>query len=76
MQHGLTGYRELPPGIRRKLARGKPLPPGIARQVGSPAFIRDLSRYDGCEWRMAGNDLVRVSIASQVIADILADIFR
>jgi len=76
MQHGLTGYGELPPGIRKNLARGKPLPPGIAKKVGSPAFIRDLPRYDGYEWRMAGNDLVLVSIASQVIADILVDIFR
>ncbi len=76
VQHGLTGYGELPPGIRKNLARGKPLPPGIAKKVGAPAFIGDLPRYEGYEWRMAGNDLVLVSIASQVIADVLVDIFR
>src|SRR5690606_24032954 len=32
---GLAGYRDLPPGIRKNLRRGKPLPPGIARKVRS-----------------------------------------
>lgn len=76
LQHGLTGYGELPPGIRKNLARGKPLPPGIAKKVGSPTFIQELPRHDGYEWRVAGNDLVLVSLASQVIADVLVDIFR
>ena len=32
VQAGATGYGSLPPGIRKNLARGKPMPPGIARK--------------------------------------------
>lgn len=31
VNYGLTGYKALPPGIAKNLARGKPLPPGIAK---------------------------------------------
>ena len=42
VQAGATGYGSLPPGIRKNLARGKPMPPGIAkkwcrRHAGAPA---------------------------------------
>ena len=30
---GYTGYKPLPPGIVKNLARGKPLPPGIAKRM-------------------------------------------
>lgn len=32
VNYGLTGYQSLPPGIAKKVARGKPLPPGIAKK--------------------------------------------
>lgn len=35
LNYGLTGYRSLPPGIAKNLARGKPLPPGIAKKNGA-----------------------------------------
>lgn len=72
---GLVGYRDLPPGIRKNLMRGKPLPPGIAKKVGSSAFLNRLPRYSGYEWQMAGADLLLVSVATGVIADILLDVF-
>ena len=31
VDNNFTGYKPLPPGIRKNLARGKPLPPGIAK---------------------------------------------
>ncbi len=31
-EYGLSGYSSLPPGVRKNLARGKPLPPGIAKK--------------------------------------------
>jgi len=74
-QAGLTGYRDLPPGIRKNLARGKPLPPGIARKVAPGAFLDRLPRHQGYEWQMAGTDLILVSVATGVIADILLDVF-
>ena len=35
VNYGLTGYKALPPGIAKNLARGKPLPPGIAKKNGA-----------------------------------------
>jgi hypothetical protein len=72
---GFDGYSSLPPGIRKNLMRGKPLPPGIAKKVRSGAFLERLPRYSGYEWQTAGTDLILVSIATGVIADILYDVF-
>lgn len=72
---GLRGYAGLPPGIRKNLARGKPLPPGIAKKVGSGRFLDRLPRHQGYEWQTVGTDLILVSVATGVIADILFDVF-
>lgn len=72
---GVAGYRDLPPGIRKNLRRGKPLPPGIAKKVRSDRLLNRLPRHRGYEWQMAGSDLVLVSVATGVIADILLDVF-
>lgn len=75
--HQLVGQQPLPPGIRKNLARGKPLPPGIAKSRGIPAaMLADLPRYEGYEWQRTGTDLVLVSAAGAVIADILVDVFE
>jgi hypothetical protein len=73
---GLSGAKPLPPGIRKNLARGKPLPPGIARHRMPDGVISQLPSYGGYEWRMAGCDLVLVSTTTQVVADVLIDVFR
>lgn len=72
---GLRGYSSLPPGIRKNLARGKPLPPGIAKKMVPGSLLSRLPRHPGYEWRIAGTDLILVSIATAVIADILYDVF-
>jgi hypothetical protein len=71
-----TGYSSLPPGIRKNLARGKPLPPGIAKKLQSSPMLQQLPQHPGYEWRACGTDLVLVSIASQVIAEVLIDVFN
>lgn len=73
--YGLSGYSSLPPGIRKNLARGKPLPPGIAKKMVPGSMLGRLPRYDGYEWRIAGTDLVLISLATAVVADILYDVF-
>ena len=75
IQHNVTGYESLPPGIRKNLARGKPIPPGIAKKAVPSAVLADLPAYDGYEWRIYGSDLVLVTIATAVIADVLLDVF-
>lgn len=71
-----VGYGPLPPGIRKNLARGKPLPPGIAKKAVPSGMLSRLPVYPGYEWRVAGTDLILVSLATLVVADVLADVFR
>jgi Ni/Co efflux regulator RcnB len=70
-----TGYSALPPGIRKNLARGKPIPPGIARRSVPGPMLAKLPRYPGYEWAVYGSDLVLVATATAVIADVLFDVF-
>ncbi|WP_421682027.1 hypothetical protein HKW98_13045 [Stutzerimonas urumqiensis] len=64
---------DLPPGIRKNLARGKPLPPGIAKQLDSRLLGR-LPRYDDHEWKQVGADLVLVAVATGIVIEILNDV--
>ena len=68
-------HQALPPGIRKNLARGKPLPPGIAKKMAPPALVARLPVHPGYEWRVVGTDLVLVAIATLIIADVLFDVF-
>ena len=77
----LGGYRDywrpgpqLPPGIQKNLARGKPLPPGIAKKLDGRLLGR-LPHYDGYEWQQAGTDLILVAIASGIIYEVLNGAF-
>lgn len=74
-RHGATGYKPLPPGIRKNLARGKPMPPGIAKTRAPGAMLGDLPRHDGYEWRVAGTDLLLVQLGTAVVAEVLLDVF-
>lgn len=65
----------LPPGIRKNLARGKPLPPGIAKQL-DPRFASQLPRYDGYEWRQVGTDAALVNVTTGVVREVLNDVLR
>lgn len=76
VSHGLTGRGALPPGIRRNLGRGKPLPPGIARQVVPGGMLVELPRIEGHEWAIAGRDLILIVIGTLVVAEILEDVFE
>ena len=71
-----TGYKPLPPGIRKNLARGKPLPPGIARTRAPSGMMGQLPYYEGYEWEVAGTDLLLILIAGHVIADVLENVFE
>lgn len=75
-RYQMTGQTALPPGIRKNLAKGKPLPPGIAKKSAPPAMIAELPQHQGYEWQVVGTDLILVSIATAVIADVLVDVLR
>jgi len=74
-EYGLSGYSSLPPGIRKNLARGKPLPPGIAKKMVPGPMLARLPVYPGYEWRVAGSDLILVAVATAIVADVLFDVF-
>lgn len=71
-----TGYKALPRGIAKNLARGKPLPPGIAKKALPTTMLHELPTYPDYEWKRCGADLVLVQITTQVVADVLANVFR
>ena len=63
----------LPPGIRKNLARGKPLPPGIAKRFDS-RLAGQLPHYDGYEWRQVGTDVVLVALATGLIYEVIENV--
>lgn len=75
VEFGATGYKPLPPGIRKNLARGKPMPPGIQKTRMPDGFIERLPRYEGYRWEAAGADLLMIEAASGLVADVLSDVF-
>jgi hypothetical protein len=71
-----SGAKALPPGIRRNLQRGKPLPPGIAKK-SVPAELRSrLQIREGFELLEVGLDVFLVEVATNLIHDVLRDILR
>ena len=76
VDNNFTGYKPLPPGIRKNLARGKPLPPGIAKTRAPSGMLGLLPSYEGYEWEVAGTDLLLILIAGHVIADVLENVFE
>jgi len=68
--------KELPPGIRKKIARGGAMPPGIAKQVLPDGLHRQLPPRDGEHYEIVGTDVVLVETATRVIVDVLKDVLR
>ncbi|HEY9539560.1 MAG TPA: anti-virulence regulator CigR family protein [Kiloniellaceae bacterium] len=68
--------KPLPPGIRKKLARGGAMPPGIAKQALPGDLYRRLPPRDGQHYEIVGTDVVLVQVATQVIVDVLKDVLR
>jgi hypothetical protein len=71
-----SGVESLPPGIRKNLARGKPLPPGIAKKVAPSALQSALELPNGYELVEVGLDVLLVEVATGVIHDVLMDVIR
>ncbi len=73
-RHAYT-VEALPPGIVKKLARGKPLPPGIAKRTLPPDLVTALPAREGFEITIFGDRIVLLE-ASGLIVDILEGIFH
>ena len=66
----------LPPGIRRRLERGKELPPGIAKKSAPPDLRARLDLPAGYEIVEVGLDVLLVEVATNIVHDVLMDIIR
>ena len=76
VSHGTPSVRALPPGIRKNLARGKPLPPGIAKKTLPAQLESALPLRDGYQRVQVGVDVLLVEIATGIIHDVLMDVIR
>lgn len=75
-QHRPASVESLPPGMRNRLARGKPLPPGIAKR-SVPSDLRSRIQVPtGYEVVEVGLDVLLVEIATNVVHDVLMDVIR
>jgi len=68
--------KELPPGIRKKLARGGAMPPGIAMQALPDGLHRQLPPRNGQHYEIIGTDIILIETATRVIVDVLKDVLR
>jgi len=68
--------KEIPPGIRKKLARGGAMPPGIAKQALPGGLYRQLPPRDGYNYEIVGSDVYLVETATKVIVDVMRDVLR
>ncbi len=70
-----SGAEALPPGIRKRLARGKELPPGIAKRYLPSNLRLELPRLpDGYERIIVAGKILIIEISTQIIHDVLTDI--
>lgn len=70
---GFAG-QSLPPGMRNRLAKGKPLPPGIARRTLPADLALRLPRYPGHDYLMVGATVVLVEAATGLVREALYDV--
>ena len=71
-----TGVEALPPGIRRNLQRGKPLPPGIAKRTVPGELRARVQVGEGYDLVEVGLDVFLVDVATDVVHDVLLDVVR
>lgn len=67
---------QLPPGIQKRLARGKPLPPGIAKRYLPQDLEARLPARSGVIRQVVGHDVLLVATATNIVLDILFDVIR
>ncbi len=71
-----SGAEALPPGIRKRLARGKELPPGIAKQVVPTGLRSRIELPAGFEIVEVGLDILLVEVATDIVHEVLMDVVR
>ncbi len=72
---GLSG-RPLPPGLQKHIDRTGRLPPGLQKR-SLPGDLRALLPIrSGQDFRVVGNDIVLIEIATELILDVMQGVLR
>ena len=73
---GLAKRQHLPPGLQKHIARTGRLPPGLEKRR-LPGDLRSLLPIrSGQDYRVVGNDIVLIEIATELILDVMKDVLR
>ncbi|MEE8501848.1 MAG: hypothetical protein V3S23_03950 [Kiloniellales bacterium] len=73
---GLAKRQQLPPGLQKHIQRTGRLPPGLEKR-GLPSGLRGLLPYHkGKDYRVVGNDIMLIEIATGLILDIMVGALR
>ncbi len=73
---GLAKRQQLPPGLQKHIQRTGRLPPGLEKR-GLPSDLRGLlPRRTGQNYRVVGNDIMLIEIATGLILDVMVGTLR
>ena len=73
---GLAKRQHLPPGLQKHIERTGRLPPGLEKRR-LPGDLRALLPYHkGRDYRVVGNDIVLIEIATNLILDVMKGALR
>jgi hypothetical protein len=73
---GLAQRQHLPPGLQKHIERTGRLPPGLEKRR-LPGDLRALLPYHkGRDYRVVGNDIVLIEIATELILDVMKGVLR
>jgi len=74
---GLQGRKDLPPGIRKQIARGQRVPDGMnTYRLPSDLIKRLPQRNADVERRVVGDDIVLIERGTNLILDVLENVLR
>jgi hypothetical protein len=74
---GLQGRKDLPPGIRKQIARGQRVPDGVnIYRLPSDLVSRLPRRSKDVERRVVGDDIVLIERGTNLVLDILENVLR
>ncbi len=73
---GLAKRQRLPPGLQKHIDRTGRLPPGLEKRELPGDLRRLLPYHKGRDYRVVGNDIVLIEIATELILDVMQGALR
>ncbi len=73
---GLAKRQHLPPGLQKHIERTGRLPPGLEKRELPGDLRRLLPYHKSTDYRVVGNDIVLIEIATELILDVMKGVLR